>query len=378
MYDLRAFLRMVEDPVRYEAYKSALERTIRPGDVVLDLGAGTGIMTFLALAAGAGHVYAVETNPIVSCVRDIAKANGLASRVTVLVGDARLLPIPPVDVIVHDLRGATPLFRNGYKVVTDVRSQFLRPGGRMVPLRDEISLALVGSPAAHASVSGWQRRHGGADFEAVARLAAAAPFRHPFRADELLTSGEQLATVDYTGPFSPVVTMRSQQVIEKAGFCDGVASWFRAVLADGVTFSTDPLSPEMIYGQAYFPLLGRYEVAVGDRVEITMAGEGEAAVWVWGVTIHRPGRETVRENLSTLAHLPFGSARSAGAMVPRPVEQAAIDGFILGAVDGVATAAEIAARVAERFPDRFANPREATTRVNSIIERYGMGAPDAT
>ena len=80
MYDLRGFLQMIEDPVRYQAYKAALERTVRPGDVVLDLGAGTGLMTFLALAAGAGHVYAVEPNPIVNCVNDIATAGARLDR----------------------------------------------------------------------------------------------------------------------------------------------------------------------------------------------------------------------------------------------------------------------------------------------------------
>ena len=39
---------MVSDRVRTEAYQRALAATVRPGDVVLDVGAGTAIMGMLA------------------------------------------------------------------------------------------------------------------------------------------------------------------------------------------------------------------------------------------------------------------------------------------------------------------------------------------
>ncbi|MEP2579594.1 MAG: hypothetical protein ABJH75_18490, partial [Roseibium sp.] len=54
---------MLGDRTRLEAYDKALARDVRPGDVVVDVGAGCLALTLLALRHGAGHVYAIEGDP---------------------------------------------------------------------------------------------------------------------------------------------------------------------------------------------------------------------------------------------------------------------------------------------------------------------------
>ena len=60
MFTLRNYGEMIDDAVRMDAYVAALRRVVKPGDVVLDIGTGTGIFAVLAARLGARRVFAVE------------------------------------------------------------------------------------------------------------------------------------------------------------------------------------------------------------------------------------------------------------------------------------------------------------------------------
>ena len=66
---------MLKDHVRTLAYQRAIENN--PNDfkdkIVLDIGAGTGILSIFAVRAGAKHVYAIENAEIAHFAREIIK-----------------------------------------------------------------------------------------------------------------------------------------------------------------------------------------------------------------------------------------------------------------------------------------------------------------
>src|SRR6059036_2483714 len=94
------------DDTRVAAFRQAIEEVIGPGDVVVDLGAGTGILGLLACRAGAARVYAVEEGGMIEVARDICRANGFADRVVFVRGLSTGIDLPEkADVVVADQIG---------------------------------------------------------------------------------------------------------------------------------------------------------------------------------------------------------------------------------------------------------------------------------
>lgn len=96
---------MLINAPRMAAFRGAIARAVRPGDRVLEAGAGTGVLSALAARAGAAHVWAVEHNPdLAEVARRTMALNGLAEQVTVLTGAAEeVLPPEPVDVLICEM-----------------------------------------------------------------------------------------------------------------------------------------------------------------------------------------------------------------------------------------------------------------------------------
>lgn len=96
-----------------------LERTVEPGDRVLDVGSGTGVLAVAAVRLGAERAVALENDPdaVRSAAETVAR-NGVADRVRLAEVEAtpglvRLLAPPPFDVAAANVlaRVGLPLLR---------------------------------------------------------------------------------------------------------------------------------------------------------------------------------------------------------------------------------------------------------------------------
>jgi len=95
---------MLCDPYRMKGFNAAIDYLVKPGATVLELGGGTGVLSFFA-AQNARKVYCVEFNPeLVEKSRLLLQKNRNGNRVEVIHANAfEYLPPEPVDVVICEM-----------------------------------------------------------------------------------------------------------------------------------------------------------------------------------------------------------------------------------------------------------------------------------
>ena len=120
---------MLKDDVRTNTYQMAIlnNRELFEGKVVLDVGAGTAILSMFAVKAGAKHVYAVDCSSIIEQARQIVEDNGMADKITLIRGKIEEidLPVQKVDIIVSEWMGYFLLYESMLNTVLYARDKWL-------------------------------------------------------------------------------------------------------------------------------------------------------------------------------------------------------------------------------------------------------------
>ncbi len=93
------------DKKRTISFRKAIQNTVKKGDVVVDLGTGSGVLAMFSVLAGAKHVYAVEFEKMnIQTLKQTFEANGMSDKITILEDDARTIVLPEKpDVVVAEM-----------------------------------------------------------------------------------------------------------------------------------------------------------------------------------------------------------------------------------------------------------------------------------
>uniref|UniRef100_A0A3P9K884 Protein arginine N-methyltransferase 6 n=1 Tax=Oryzias latipes TaxID=8090 RepID=A0A3P9K884_ORYLA len=149
---------MIADHVRTNTYRTAIllnTECIR-GKVVLDVGAGTGVLSIFCAQAGARKVYAVEACSISEQAEKIVRQNNMDDRIEVIRGTVESVELPEkVDVIVSEWMGYALLHESMLNSVLCARDRWLRPGGIILPSRAELYIAPICDPVVEDRLHFW-------------------------------------------------------------------------------------------------------------------------------------------------------------------------------------------------------------------------------
>ncbi len=380
MYTLAEYGAMIVDRVRIEAFHRALARAIRPDSVVLDIGAGAGIMSLLACKLGARRVVAIEPAASIHVARAIAEANGFRDRIDFIEGLSTEVTLAErADVIVSDLRGVLPFHQHHLPSIVDARARLLAPGGTLIPREDIVRAAPVEAPNVYDPITApWTNAVSAINLQRARSFATNSWTKARITPGQLLAPAQEWATLNYASITDAGAHREMLFEVGRAGTIHGFVVWFDADLDGDVRFSNAPGEPDLIYGQGFFPLTEPVAVGLGDIVRLDLGADlvGTDYVWRWSTRIaegRSPDQFKAHFRQSTFWAEPIAASslrKRAANFVPRRKADAAIDGLILSLMDGQTASGNIARAVMASFPSRFPTWEDALARVGQVSSEY--------
>ncbi|MBN1417101.1 MAG: 50S ribosomal protein L11 methyltransferase [Bacteroidales bacterium] len=132
------------DTDRTKQWKQAIEDVVRDGDIVVDAGAGTGILGVFAALDHAKRVYSVELQPrFCKLIENLALKNGVSEKIVVINQDATMVELPEkVDIVICELLCTGQFFEPQVQIINHLRKYF-KPGTKLIPRKIESFIQLL-------------------------------------------------------------------------------------------------------------------------------------------------------------------------------------------------------------------------------------------
>lgn len=369
LFEHRAYL---ADGRRTSAYEAALREVVLPGDTVLDLGSGTGILGYLACRVGAGSVIAIERGEIIALARSLAEDNGWGGRVRHIQAMSTEVKLNSLaDVVVCDQIGGLVHDAGILRYFADARRRLIAPNGVLVPAAFRIYLAPVTFDNGREAIEYWSSRPAGLDVSAARSYAANTEWQYRDVSGSVpLSAGRELA--NFPADLDEPISGSAAFDVEKSGRFDGFIGWFEAQLSPSVTLTNDPWSPDRIDRWCnFYPVDPAAKVKCGDRVEVRLDIRPRLNLVSWNTTVQRGDEAVQRYRHSTYA-ASFMTRSSLGGRADdaqiQTSSRADVVQQILGLADGSRSRIEIVSALTSRVGADFATEAQLDIFVRKTLE----------
>src|SRR5437763_1536511 len=232
---------LLQDSIRTNAFREAIRRVVTAESVVLDLGAGSGILSFFACEAGARRVFAIDATHTAPLASFLSRQLGYSDRIQVFHDRSTKVELPePADVLVTETIGAFAFDERILSSVIDARARLLKPDAIIIPRRIDLHLVPVDDASIYdRSVAWWTSEPYGLDLSALAVFASNIVFVGNIGRDSFLGPPRVAITSDLTTIMTADVIGSVHFTATRAGLMHGFSGWFRATLADAIELSNE-------------------------------------------------------------------------------------------------------------------------------------------
>lgn len=357
----------LSDRLKVDRYRAAIERAVRPGHVVMDLGCGSGLLGLMALRAGAEKVLFVEEGAIIEVAQRTVVEAGFGDRAEFLhVNSFELEPPEVVDVVLCDHVGYFGFDYNVLALLADAKQRFLKPGGVIIPAEIGLSLAPVETATGREQVARWRDGSVPDEYAWVGTSAANSKLPLDLEGENVLADPASLGTLELGADDDAYLNWSADFDCTRDGTLDGLLGWFDCRLYDDISMTNSPTASDHIdRPQAFLPLEEPVVVRKSETLQATIMARPADHILAWTVTLR--DRQFSLTTFNGLLLDGEALERSRPDRVARLNDRGRAYQVVLSYCDGKRTVGEIEALVRAEHPRLFPSARATEQFVRRVL-----------
>ena len=275
---------MMNDEVRNKAYSDALKLAVGDGDVVLDIGTGSGLLSLMAAASGAEKVITCETSrTIAEAAKEIIDINGYRGKISVLNKKSTDLIVgvdlpQRADLIVSEVFSSEFVGEGVRTTILDANKRLLKKGGRIIPQSGKIRIALIDNSPEIFSNTSVASVHG---FD-LSKFNSISQSKFPFKTRDkplLLSNPEDAFDINFYDESEVVGEEKIIKLqVNQNGLCVGLIQWIWIHMYKELEYENKPGENDSHWTTPIYLFEDPVVAKIGDVLEIK-AVLGEDFVW---------------------------------------------------------------------------------------------------
>ena len=277
---------MINDEPRNRAYLEAIKLAVDDGFFVLEIGTGSGLLSMMAAASGAGDVISCESSTTIANVaKKIISRNGYEKNINVINKKSTELIIGAdlprkADLLISEILSAGFVGEGVRSTILDANTRLLKKDGRMIPESGDIRIALVGNNAEVLDavlVSGSQG-FDLSEFNSITQRQFSLKLKEK---PKLLSNPEDAFSINL---YDKNEIVKEEKIIKlqanQSGLCLGLIQWLRVQIYKDIQYENNPGEIFSHWPTPIYMFDNPVEIEAGQILEIR-AFLGEDSLWFY-------------------------------------------------------------------------------------------------
>ena len=294
--DVQLHEKMLSCSVRMSTYLKGIQRCIKPGDVVVDLGTGSGILSFFAAKQNPKKIYAIDHSDFIKVSAEIGKKNKVKNISYLKTNSRDFSPDEKVDVILHEQMGWNVFSENMIDNLLDLKRRVLKPSGVILPAKFELFIEPVVLHGEHRIPFIWEQEINQIDFSFLRNSELLNEFKTQFYTnmaikgcfvDHFVCEPEVALSFDLNNLNNESEIPRNihaTKTVIQEGTVDGLCVYFRAIFDPEISFDTSPLSKQTCWPNMLLRT-ERTPCKVGDIISVSLNMQNLVRHTTWQSTM---------------------------------------------------------------------------------------------